>query len=159
MQLFNADAIVFSNKSLIFFVTPKNWKNGPQKLLIIGPDLFFPQSSPGHSPQPRIDFSYYEISGPDSCYLIYESHPQLYPLVAILKPLLTVYQHENYGCIFRSVEISSCVHRNSASFLMHLECMGYICLHNFMRLFFPKKYAWNQDLVSCISQALEVLYG
>ena len=105
------------------------------------------------------DFSYYEISGPDICSLIYESHPQLYPLVAILKPLLTVYQHENYGCIFRSVEISSCVHRNSASFLMHLECMGYICLHNFMRLFFPKKYAWNQDLVSCISQALEVLYG
>jgi hypothetical protein len=33
-------------------------------LLIIGPTPFF------HSPQPRIDFSYYEISGPDICSLI-----------------------------------------------------------------------------------------
>ena len=52
-------------------LTPKKWKNGPQKLLIIGPDPFFPQSSPGHSPQPRIDFSYYEISGPDICTFSY----------------------------------------------------------------------------------------
>ena len=49
---------------------PKNMKNGPQKLLIIGPDSFISQSSPDHSPQPRIDFSYYEISGPDICSLI-----------------------------------------------------------------------------------------
>ena len=45
-------------------------RNGPQKLLIIGPDPFISQSSPYHSPQPRIDFSYYEISGPDICSLI-----------------------------------------------------------------------------------------
>ena len=44
--------------------------NGPQKLLIIGPDPFISHSSPDHSPQPRIDFSYYEISGPDICSLI-----------------------------------------------------------------------------------------
>ena len=31
------------------FLTPKKWKNGPQKLLIIGPDSFFPLTSPGHS--------------------------------------------------------------------------------------------------------------
>ena len=37
-------------------MTPKKRKNGPQKLLIIGPDPFIPQSSPGHSPQPKIDF-------------------------------------------------------------------------------------------------------
>ena len=45
-------------------------KKRPQKLLIIGPDPFISQSSPDHSPRPRIDFSYYEISGPDICYLI-----------------------------------------------------------------------------------------
>ena len=48
----------------------KNWKNHPKKLLRIGPDPFFPQSSPGISPQPKIDFPYYEISGPDICSLI-----------------------------------------------------------------------------------------
>ena len=42
---------------------PKKVKKWPQKLLIIGPDPFISQSSPGT--QPRIDFSYYEISGPD----------------------------------------------------------------------------------------------
>ena len=68
MQLFSADAKVFSKKKI--FLTPKKWKNWPQKLLIIGPDPFISQSSPEHSPQPRIDFSYYEISGPDICSLI-----------------------------------------------------------------------------------------
>ena len=66
MQLFSADATVFS----IFFLTPKEWKNWPQKLLIISPDLFIPKSSPDHSPQPRIDFPYYETSGSDICSLI-----------------------------------------------------------------------------------------
>ena len=70
MQLFSADAMVFSKKLKKKFLTPKNWKNEPQKLLIIDPDPFFPQSSPGHSPQPKIDFPYHEISGPDICSLI-----------------------------------------------------------------------------------------
>jgi hypothetical protein len=48
----------------------KNCKNHPKKLLRIGPDPFFPQSSPGISPQPKIDVPYYEISGPDICSLI-----------------------------------------------------------------------------------------
>ena len=39
-------------------------------MLIIGPDAFISQSSRDHSPLPRIDFSYYEISGPDICSLI-----------------------------------------------------------------------------------------
>ena len=69
MQLFSADAIVFSKKINVFF-TPKKWKNRPQKLLIIGPDPFIPQTSPGHSSQPKIDFPYYEISEPDICSLI-----------------------------------------------------------------------------------------
>ena len=34
------------------------------------PKPFFLHSSPAHSPQPGIDFSYYEISGPDICSLI-----------------------------------------------------------------------------------------
>ncbi len=38
MQLFSADAMVFSKKNLEFFLTPKTLKNGPQKLLITGPD-------------------------------------------------------------------------------------------------------------------------
>ena len=36
------------------------------------PRPFFPQSSPDQSPQPRIDFPYYEISEPDICSLICE---------------------------------------------------------------------------------------
>ena len=70
LQLFSADAIVFSKKKIKNFLTPKKWKNGPQKLLIIGPDPFISQSSPDHSPQSRIDFSYYQILGPDICSLI-----------------------------------------------------------------------------------------
>jgi hypothetical protein len=56
------------------FLSIKTLKNGPQKLLIIGPNPFISQSSPDHSPQPRIDFSYYEISGPDICSLICEAN-------------------------------------------------------------------------------------
>ena len=51
-------------------LTPKKWKNWPQKLLIMGPDPIISQSSPDHSPQHRIDFSNYEIPGPDICSLI-----------------------------------------------------------------------------------------
>ena len=39
-------------------------------MLIISPDPFISQSSPDHSPQSKIDFSYYEISGPDIYSLI-----------------------------------------------------------------------------------------
>ena len=66
---------MFSKKIKKNFLTPKKWKNGPQKLLIIGPDPFVSQSSPDHSPQPRIDFSYYEISGPDIFSLICGTDP------------------------------------------------------------------------------------
>ena len=52
----------------------KNWKNHPKKLLRIGPDHFFPLTSQGHSPQPKIDFPYHEISGPDICSLICVFH-------------------------------------------------------------------------------------
>ena len=69
MQLFNADATKFFKKFKIFFA-PENMKKHTQKLLIIDPDPLIPQSSPGYSPQPKIDFPYQEISGPDTCSLI-----------------------------------------------------------------------------------------
>ena len=57
-------------KMLDFFLPMKNSKKHPKKLLIIGPNPFIPLASPGHSPQPKIDFPYYEISGPNICSLI-----------------------------------------------------------------------------------------
>ena len=65
-QFFN----FFSAFKKKIFLAPKKGVNGPQKLLIIGPDPFISQASPDHSPQPRIDFSYYEILRPDICFLI-----------------------------------------------------------------------------------------
>ena len=44
MQLFSADATMFSNFIFFIFLPTKSWKNLPQKLLIIGPNLLF------HSP-------------------------------------------------------------------------------------------------------------
>ena len=41
---------MFSKKKLKNFLTPKKGKNGPQKLLIIGPDPFISQSSPDQRP-------------------------------------------------------------------------------------------------------------
>ena len=51
MQLFSADAILFSKKKDNFLFHPEKVKNRPQKLLIIGPDHFISQSSPDHSPE------------------------------------------------------------------------------------------------------------
>ena len=51
MQLLSVDAMVFSKIFFKNFLTPKKWKNGPQKLLIIGPDPFISQSSPDHIPE------------------------------------------------------------------------------------------------------------
>ena len=41
MQLFSADAIVFSNEFWKKKLTPKTSKNRPQKLLIIDPNFFY----------------------------------------------------------------------------------------------------------------------
>ena len=67
------------------FSTPKTWKDRPQKLVIIGPDPFISQSSPDHSPQPRIDFSYCEISGPDICSLICDTQYLLITKMTLLE--------------------------------------------------------------------------
>ena len=58
-------------------MTLKNWKNGPQKLLIIGPDPFMPQSSQAiaHSPESIFDI----MKSRDQTYLykfIYVSETQ-----------------------------------------------------------------------------------
>ena len=45
----------------------KTSKNGPRKLLIIGPNLFFTVQP---SPQPKIDFSYYKYVPRLICLLI-----------------------------------------------------------------------------------------
>ena len=50
MQLFSAEAMIFSKKKFQNFLTPKKWKNRPQKLLIIGLTPFFPIVQP--RPQP-----------------------------------------------------------------------------------------------------------
>ena len=65
----------------------KNWKNHPKKLLRFVPDPFFPLTSPGHSPRPKIDFPYHEISGPDICSLIcgFDLIYNLEAVVALLK--------------------------------------------------------------------------
>jgi hypothetical protein len=54
---------------------------------MIGPTPFFSQSSPDHSTLPRIDFSYYEILGPDICSLICEFISAVLHLMKILSVL------------------------------------------------------------------------
>ena len=49
MQPFSTDLTICSKKFEVNFLPTKNLKNGPQTLLIIGPDLFF--HSPAHSPE------------------------------------------------------------------------------------------------------------
>ena len=58
-----------------FFFALENIKKCPQKLLIIGPKLFFSQVQPGCPDQPRIDFSYHKMSGTSICSLICEFYP------------------------------------------------------------------------------------
>ena len=52
------------------FFYPEKVKKRASKVAHNRPNPFFSQSSPDHNPQPKIDFSYYEISGPDICSLI-----------------------------------------------------------------------------------------
>ena len=71
----------------------KNWKKiTPKKVAQDQP--FFPQSSPGISPQPKIDFPYYEISGPDICSLICALTSEAeanFPIPSNRKHLLSIY--------------------------------------------------------------------
>ena len=51
MQLFSADATMFSN---YFFLTTKSLKTHPKKLLIIGPDPFFFSAAPPAQNSPEV---------------------------------------------------------------------------------------------------------
>jgi hypothetical protein len=61
---------VFSKKKFKKKFDPEKVKKWATKVAHNRPDPFISQSSPDHSPLPRIDFSYYEISGQDICSLI-----------------------------------------------------------------------------------------
>ena len=67
MQLFSADTAMF-----LFIFAYENWKKLASKVAHNWPRTFYFTFQP--RPQPRIDFSYYEISGPDICSLICDCH-------------------------------------------------------------------------------------
>ena len=69
LQLFSADTSIFSKKCVIYFLPMKTEKNGSQKMLIIGPKLFFTVLH-GCPNQPRIDFSYHKYVPRLICLLI-----------------------------------------------------------------------------------------
>jgi len=48
----------------------KKLKKAPSKVAHNRPKPFFPQPSPSHSQQPKIDFSYHQNVPPDICSLI-----------------------------------------------------------------------------------------
>ena len=70
MQLFSADTKVFSKKFKKKIFDPEKVKKLASKVAHNQPRPFISQASSDHSPQPSIEFSYYEISGPDICSLI-----------------------------------------------------------------------------------------
>ena len=70
MQLFSADAIVFSKKLKKNFWPWKSEKTGLKVAHNQPRPFYFTVQPRPLRPQPRIDFSYYEISGPDICSLI-----------------------------------------------------------------------------------------
>ena len=69
MQLFSADATMFSNV-FIFFFDHKKLKKPPSKVAHNRPKPFFPQPSPTHSQQPKIDFLYHKNVPPSVCSLV-----------------------------------------------------------------------------------------
>ena len=54
----------------IFIFAHKKLKKPPSKVAHNRPKPFFPQPSPSHSQQPKIDFSYHKNVPPDICSLI-----------------------------------------------------------------------------------------
>ena len=112
----------------------KTLKNGPQKLLIIGPDPFISQSSPDQSPQPRIDFSYYEISGPDICSLICGVESDLQ-----LRWTLLVFGGWTDNCTAGSMHFTLLVLSE-----IHSVCLKFLQMTDVVLLLFKKywKVAW-----------------
>ena len=59
----------FQKKKFIFFAL-KKLKKPPSKVAHNRPKPFFPQPSPSHSQQPKIDFSYHKNVSPSVCSLV-----------------------------------------------------------------------------------------
>ena len=62
MQIFSEDATLFSKKNSNLFFAHENIKNGPQKLLIIGPKLFFHKYGPAAQTSPELIFHIINMS-------------------------------------------------------------------------------------------------
>ena len=120
----------------------KTLKNGPQKLLIIGPDPFISQSSPDHSSQPRTDFSYYEISGPDICSLICEldSADRLILVLCLIPYYLAYIVFENH---FR--QVFTCHYHLIYSTFHFLTIMS--CLWLFIK--YGQTITWHSAISYC----------
>ena len=58
----------------IFFFDHKKLKKPSSKVAHSRPKPVISQSSPAHSSEPRIDFSYYKMSGTSICSLICDNH-------------------------------------------------------------------------------------
>ena len=69
MQLVSAGATIFSKKKKIYFL-PMTTKKKPSKSAHNRPQTFFSQVQLSCPNQPRIEFSYYKISGKSICSLI-----------------------------------------------------------------------------------------
>jgi hypothetical protein len=69
MQLFSADATMFSNFFFVFFAH-KKLKKPPSKVAHNRPKPFIPQPSPTHRQQPKINFSYNKNVPPSVCSLV-----------------------------------------------------------------------------------------
>ena len=67
MQLLSADARMFL---FLFFLPTKTWKKRPQRLLIIGPNLFFHSPAKPTAHTPELIFLYYKYVPRHSCLLI-----------------------------------------------------------------------------------------
>jgi hypothetical protein len=79
MQLFSADATIFSKKKLNLFFALENKKNRPQKLLIIDPKLFFHKYGPAAQTSPELSFHIISMSQDTSvslsvhlCHLLFD---------------------------------------------------------------------------------------
>ena len=65
------DFTYWTSVFLDIFFDPEKVKKRASKVAHNRPNPFFSQSSPDYSPQPRIDFSYHEISRADIYSLIW----------------------------------------------------------------------------------------
>ena len=128
MQLFSADAMVFSKKNYKNF-DPEKVKKRASKVAHNRPRPFYFTVQPrptAHSPQPRIDFSYYEISGPDICSLICVLAPRHIQNMSQFS-FFTTFGHSLNLCLFLGRYQCSEFH-SSKIFMMNLNLFSTLIL-------------------------------